>query len=408
MGLIQKKRIKQPPVIIEKGTVEDDTGKKFTVDFVGDDNDFVNISYADEKKEDETIKDLLRQNMNQIHDICFVNDYSHLLVGCDKGLLYVYKRIKNNKSNLKFEEVAHYKPHEKSIVQIIQLQSGFTLTLCSDSSCKILNIVTDENDVLYENENKFEEIQTLLEASESSNNCAIELESGNLIISQGFFINFFEKNSNGMSASESVLLTNPLNLVKNKEYHLSKKIFTNSDNIIFTEIDSKTIAASQISSKQLLFYNVEDYSLIKSINKIEFSENKNCMCLINKETLAIGGNNGSIYLVNTNRKQLFLVNHFENCENISCIKNIDDETIIMGCQYLNNNYDIIIYKIQDNKFQEVKRKEKTNDGMIHDIKLITMDISNNNNPFTNKFNVLTLGHDYKVKLLLDKVDEIKN
>ena len=46
------------------------------------------------KKEDETIKDLLRQNMNQIHDICFVNDYSHLLVGCDKGLLYVYKRIK--------------------------------------------------------------------------------------------------------------------------------------------------------------------------------------------------------------------------------------------------------------------------------------------------------------------------
>ena len=145
-----------------------------------------------------------------------------------------------------------------------------------------------------------------------------------------------------MSASESVLLTNPLNLVKNKEYHLSKKTFTNSDNIIFTEIDSKTIAASQISSKQLLFYNVEDYSLIKSINKIEFSENKNCMCLINKETLAIGGNNGSIYLVNTNRKQLFLVNHFDNCENISCIKNIDDETIIMGCQYLNNNYDIII------------------------------------------------------------------
>ena len=395
MGIIHKKK---PPVVIQKGIIEDEKGKKYNVDFVGDNNDFVNISYPDEnKKGDDTIKILLRQNENEIHDICFINDYSHLLVGCDKGILYVYKRIINNKSNLKFEEITYFKPHENSIIQIIKLQTGHILTLCSDSSSKILEI--DTNNILGENEHQFEEIQTLLNAGEEGNNSAIELESGNLIISQGYFINFFEKNTNGMSISESLITSN---MVTGKEYHLSKKIFTNSDNIFFIEIDSKTVAASQVSNKTLQFYNVEDYSLIKTINKIEFSGMKNCMCLINKETLAIGGNNGSIYLVNTLRKQLFSVTHFENCDNISCIKSIDDETIIMGCQYWTTNFDIIIYKIKDNKFQEIKRKRKTRQALTNDIKLITMDISNNTNPFTNKFNVITLGLDYKVKLLLDK------
>ena len=401
MGNFHKKK---PPVIIQKGIIEDEKGKKYNVDFVGDNNDFVNISYPDEnKKRDDTIKILLRENENEIHDICFINDYSHLLVGCDKGKLYVYKRVINNKSNLKFEEVTHFKPHESSIIQIIKLQTDHILTLCSDSSSKVLEI--DTNNILDENDHQFEEIQTLLNSGEEGNNSAIELESGNLIISQGYFINFFEKNTNGMSISESLIASNMgTGTGTGKEYHLSKKIFTNSDNIFFIEIDSKTVAASQVSNKTLLFYNVEDYSLIKTINKIEFSGMKNCMCLINKETLAIGGNNGSIYLVNTLRKQLFLVTHFENCDNITCIKSIDDETIIMGCQYWTTNFDVIIYKIKDNKFQEIKRKQKTREALTNDIKLITMDISNNTNPFTNKFNVITLGLDYKVKLLLDKAN----
>jgi cobalamin biosynthesis Co2+ chelatase CbiK len=90
MGVMHKKK---PTVILEKGTVEDDNGKKYNLDFVGDDNDFVNISYVDEKKKvDESIKNLFKQNTNEIHDICFINDYSFLLMGCNNGLLYVYKR----------------------------------------------------------------------------------------------------------------------------------------------------------------------------------------------------------------------------------------------------------------------------------------------------------------------------
>ena len=397
MGIIHKK---QQTVIIEKGTVEDKTGKKYKIDFVGDNNDFVDISYADEvKKVDESIKDLLKENKNEIHDICFINDYSHLLVGCDKGLLYVYKRIINNKSNLKFKEITHFKPHKESIIQILKLKSGHILTLSSDSSSKILEIEIDVNDVLYENENKCQEIQLLLEENESSNNSAIELESEDLIISQGFFINFFQKNTNGMVVSESLRSVSSLS---GKEYHLAKKIFTNSDNIFLVEIDDKTIAASQISNKTLQFYNVEDYSIVKSINKIEFSNVKNCMCLINKETLAIGGNNGSIYLVNTLRKQLFFVTHFDNCDHISCIKSLDNDLIIMGCQYWTTNFDVIIYKINNNKFEEIKKTQKVHKGLINDIKLITMDISQNKNPYTEKFNVITLGLDYKVKLILNK------
>ena len=402
MGIIPKKK---PKVTIEKGVVQDKNGKKFNIDFAGENDDFVVISHAEEKnKIDESIKDLLKQNENNIYDICFINNYSYLLVGCEKGLLYVYKRIINGKSNLKFEEIAQFQPHEKSIIQITLLQSGHILTLSSDSSSKILEIDIDTNDVLYKNETKCDEVQLLLEENETSNNSAVELESGNLIISQGQVINFFVKiqNMNDMPLNGSLQSKSKLN----KEFYLAKTIFTNSDNIFFVEIDSKTVAASQLSIKKLLFYNVENYTLIQSVDKIEFSNMKNCMCLINKETLAIGGNNGSIYLVNTSKRQLFLVTHFENCSHISCIKNINNDTIIMGCEYMKNNYDIIVYKVNYNEnkvnFQEIKRTQKVHKKMVNDIKLITRSISQNNNPFIDQFNVVTLGLDYKVYLLLKK------
>ena len=398
MGIMHKKK---PTVILEKGTVEDDNGKKYNLDFVGDDNDFVNISYADEKKKvDESIKNLFKQNTNEIHDICFINNYSLLLVGCNNGLIYVYKRKINGKSNLKFEEITNFKPHNESIIQILRLQSGHILTLSSDSSCKILEIEIETNDVLYQNENRCDEIQKLLDEGETSNNFAIELESGNLVISQGFFINFYEKVENGMPLGESLKSTNTLNP---KEYHLTKKIFSNSDNIFFVQIDNKTLAASQVSNKTLQFYNVDDYKLIANIPNIEFNNMNYSMCLINKDTLAIGGNNGSVYLVDVKRKILISVNHFENCDSISCIKSVNYKTVIMGCQYWNTNYDVILYDINnEHEFNEVKRTQKVHKNIINDIKLITMDISKNKHPFTEKYNVITLGLDYKVNLILNR------
>ena len=232
-------------------------------------------------------------------------------------------------------------------------------------------------------------MQLLLEENEPSNNSAIELESGNLIISQGYFINFFEKiqNNNG----------------NGKEFHLTKKILTNSNNISFVEIDNKTVVASQVSEQTLQFYNMDNYSLVNNINKIDFSDMKNSMCLINKETLAIAGKKGSIYLINLIRKQLFVEIPFDNCNHISCVKSIDNDTIIMGCQYWDTNYDVIVYKINNYKFKEIKRCQKAHNGLINDIKLITMNISKNKNPFTEKYNVITLGFDYRAKVILDKI-----
>ena len=394
MGNFNKKKQK---VCIEKGIIEDTNGKKYNIDFVGENNDFVIIDEI-KKVDNESIKDLFPKKVNQINDICFVNNYNYLLLGSEKGLLYVYKRKINNKSNLKFEEICHFQPHKESIIEIIKLSSGHILTLSSDSSSKILEIEIDTNDVLYQDERICKDIQILLGENESSNNSALELESGNLIISQGYFINFFEKIQNKELATQGKNSNNPLGT---KEYNLVKKIFTNSDNIFFVEIDNKAVAVSQIKQNTLDFYNLDNYSLSTSVKNIQFSNMKNSMCLINKETLAIGGNNGTIYLVNTLRKQLFFVSHFENCEHISCIRSIDEKTIIMGCQYRNNSYDVIIYKY-DNKFEETKRIENVHKNFIKDIKLITMSISNNKNPLTENFNVITIGLDCKVKLLLNE------
>ena len=379
-------------VTIEKGTVQDNFGKQYDIDFVGDNDDFVNISYAsDKKKNPSTIKTLLSQNKNLIYDICFINNYSYLLVGCDKGYIYVYQRKNNGKANLLFDELCLFKPHNDSILQIKKLISGHILTLCGDSSAKILKIEIDLNGILYENKKNCEVVQTLLNEGEYSENSAIELINGNLIISQGFFINFFKKKGNSESIDDDI------------EFQLTKKIFTNSDNIFFTEIDYKTIVASQMVNSALDFYDLNDYSMTKRIEKIEFGNRINIMCLINKQTLAIGGNKGAIYLIDTIRKQLFYVTHIDNFGKITCLKVIDSENIIISCfDAKNKSNDVVVYKIgDDNNFEEVKRKNKVHDDIINDIKLITMSISKNRNNFVNNYNVITIGNEHKIKIVLN-------
>ena len=379
-------------VTIEKGTVQDNFGKQYDIDFVGDNDDFVNISYAsDKKKNPSTIKTLLSQNKNLIYDICFINNYSYLLVGCDKGYIYVYQRKNNGKANLLFDELCKFKPHNDSILQIKKLISGHILTLCGDSSAKILKIEIDLNGILYENKKNCEVVQTLLNEGEYSENSAIELINGNLIISQGFFINFFKKKGNSESIDDDI------------EFQLTKKIFTNSDNIFFTEIDYKTIVASQMVNNTLDFYDLNDYSMTKRIEKIEFGNRINIMCLINKQTLAIGGNKGAIYLIDTIRKQLFYVTHIDNFGKITCLKVIDTENIIISCfDAKNKSNDVVVYKIgDDNNFEEVKRKNKVHDDIINDIKLITMSISKNRNNFVNNYNVITIGNEHKIKIVLN-------
>ena len=391
MGNIIKKNNSQT-VTIEKGTVEDNLGKKYTVDFVGDNDDFVNLSYATEEKKVTTIKNLLSQNLDGIYDICFINNYSYLLVGCDKGYLYVYQRKNNGKSNLIFNDIiCKFKPHDDAIIQITKLQSGHILSLSRDASAKILKVEIDLNGILYENQKKCEVVQTLLEEGEPSENSGIELISENLIISQGYFINFFVKKGNAENIDTDI------------EFQLTKKIFTNSDNIFLAEVDSKTICVTQVSNNALDFYDINNYSMIREIDKIEYGNKKNIMCLINKETLIVGGNNGTIYLISTIRKQIFSLIHLNNIGNITCIKSIDSDNIIISCFDLNNkSNNIFVYKLKNNNnLDEIKRKENVHDEIINDIKLITMSISKNANNFLNNYNVITIGNEHKIKLVLN-------
>ena len=143
--------------------------------------------------------------------------------------------------------------------------------------------------------------------------------------------------------------------------------------------------------------------MIKRVDRIEFGNNKNIMCLINKDTLAVGGNNGIIYLINTLRKQLFNISHIDNCGIITCIKPIEINNIIIASFDSNNkSNDLIVCKIKENNnFVEIKRKNKVHDDIIIDIKLITMSISKNWNNFVNNYNVITIGKEHKIKLVLN-------
>ena len=66
----------------------------------------------------------------------------------------------------------------------------------------------------------------------------------------------------------------------------------------------------------------------------------------------------------------------------------------------NEIYNAIQNNISHN-FEEIKRKEKVHNDIIKDIKLITLSISNNKNNFCKNFNVITIGKENKVKLVLN-------
>ena len=127
------------------------------------------------------------------------------------------------------------------------------------------------------------------------------------------------------------------------------------------------------------------------------------MCLISKQILAIGGNKGTIYLIDTIKKQLFYITNISNFGKITCIKSIDKDNIIISCfDSKTKSNDVIIYKIKkDNNLEEVKIKKNVHDDTINDIKLITMSISNNKNNFVNGYNVITIGNEHKIKIVLN-------
>ena len=148
---------------------------------------------------------------------------------------------------------------------------------------------------------------------------------------------------------------------------------------------------------------MNNYSIIKGPDKIEYGNTKNIMCLISKQILAIGGNKGTIYLIDTIKKQLFYITNISNFGKITCIKSIDKDNIIISCfDSKTKSNDVIIYKIKkDNNLEEVKIKKNVHDDTINDIKLITMSISNNKNNFVNGYNVITIGNEHKIKIVLN-------
>ena len=79
----------------------DNLGKNYDIDFVGENDDFVNISYSSNKKKNTTIKTLLSQNNNQI----FNQDKQHLINDIraelnylsDNELIDILEQIKGKK-----------------------------------------------------------------------------------------------------------------------------------------------------------------------------------------------------------------------------------------------------------------------------------------------------------------------
>ena len=92
--------------------------------------------------------------------------------------------------------------------------------------------------------------------------------------------------------------------------------------------------------------NFTSYKLMECNNAEAFEDE---YIVINKQTLAIGGNNNSIYLIDTIRKQLFSINNISNCGKITCIKSLDIDNIIISCSgESNKSNDVVIYKKKDN------------------------------------------------------------
>ena len=134
----------------------------------------------------------------------------------------------------------------------------------------------------------------------------------------------------------------------------------NSSSNILKISDDKFVTTCWGIEENVKFWNINDFKLIKTIYIRPNWPRKN-MCLLDDDTLCIGGHHSGFYLIKISTYEY--VNYFPNINIFSIITCLDG-TIICGIEDENENDLLIKYYFDGNNLKKVYEKESAHYGHI--------------------------------------------
>ena len=224
------------------------------------------------------------------------------------------------------------KEHIKSVICIIELTSGELASCSSDNTIKIYNI----------NGNEYRVKQILSEHDDRVNKI-IELKNKKLV---------------SCSKDKSIIFFNKINNEYKKEYSFTTKlkngpiIQTKDNEICFHEYEEEI--------HHICFFDINKNEIINEMINISISScSTDCLLMISKDLLLIGGNN-IMSLVNVNTHKLIKIINVPDSGNIYAVCILNKNIIITG----DYNKRIIKWIFEDDNLKLIAKKENAHDHII--------------------------------------------
>ena len=154
--------------------------------------------------------------------------------------------------------------------------------------------------------------------------------------------------------------------LKNDKFECTKTItFQNSgDNCNILKINENEFVTSSCIDKCLKFWNSNDYSNIATINNIENQWASGTLCIINEDTLCVGGcNSKGFYLINITNHQL--IKNIIGPKVIYCIYECLDGLFLCSIINENGNHALVKYKYENQDMKKIVEREKIHSSRIY-------------------------------------------
>ena len=130
------------------------------------------------------------------------------------------------------------------------------------------------------------------------------------------------------------------------------------------KINENEFVTSSYYDKCLKFWNSNDYSNIATINNVETTGGFKVLCLINDNTLCVGGTSSKgFYLINISNHQL--IKNILGPKLIYSIYECFDGLLLCSVTNENGNCAIVKYKYENQNMNKIVEKEKIHEGNIY-------------------------------------------
>ena len=250
-----------------------------------------------------------------------------------------------------FTQQCTIKEHSNSVVFFTQISNNNIVSCSCDNTLKIFKLIS---------ETEYQLLQTLSGHS-SKVNKVIEDNQRNLIsCSDDHTIKIWSYNQN----EQTYNLSKTINIDDNGSYY----------NILL--LKENEIVSSSYIANCLKFWDINNSNLIKSLSSFICGWTPNCMLKYNDNILLVGNytSTNGIYIIDIQKYEI--IKQIEGFKDVNTIVKLNqDNLILVGGQYKDNNYSMILYEFDANNNSLILKKEK---NQIHNSYIYNIIVLDNN------------------------------